>query len=115
MVYSRVGRICVSDRGGPRHFGDRWTSFVKARLNCSVAGDYPFYFDEVQAVSGPHKGVRAGGVESSVVYLVATTAPSAIGGSAVCAFDMDHVAKLFDTASFKHQPHGINSNWLPVR
>ncbi|XP_026470276.1 semaphorin-1A-like, partial [Ctenocephalides felis] len=114
VVYSRVGRICASDRGGPRHFGDRWTSFVKARLNCSVAGDYPFYFDEVQAVSGPHKGVRAGGVESSVVYLVATTAPSAIGGSAVCAFDMDHVAKLFDTASFKHQPHGINSNWLPV-
>lgn len=47
-VYSRVGRVCKSDRGGPYKASDRWTSFLKARLKCSVPGDYPFYFDDIR-------------------------------------------------------------------
>lgn len=47
-VYSRVGRVCKNDRGGPYKFSDRWTSFLKTRLNCSVPGEYPFYFDEIR-------------------------------------------------------------------
>lgn len=47
-VYSRVARVCKNDRGGPHRFGDRWTSFQKTRLNCSVPGEYPFYFDEIR-------------------------------------------------------------------
>ncbi|KAJ8683181.1 hypothetical protein QAD02_018973, partial [Eretmocerus hayati] len=46
-VYSRVARVCKHDKGGPHAFSDRWTSFLKARLNCSVPGDYPFYFNEI--------------------------------------------------------------------
>ncbi|XP_014203594.1 semaphorin-1A-like [Copidosoma floridanum] len=46
-VYSRVARVCKHDKGGPRAFSDRWMSFLKARLNCSVPGDYPFYFNEI--------------------------------------------------------------------
>ena len=30
---------------------DNWTTFVKARLNCSIPGEYPFYFDEIQGMS----------------------------------------------------------------
>ena len=26
-------------------------NFVQARLNCSVPGDFPFYFDEIQDIS----------------------------------------------------------------
>lgn len=45
-MYSRVARVCKNDLGGPR--GDKvWTSFSKARLNCSAPGDYPYYFDEI--------------------------------------------------------------------
>lgn len=47
-VYSRVARVCKQDKGGPHQFGDRWTSFLKSRLNCSVPGDYPFYFNEIR-------------------------------------------------------------------
>lgn len=47
-VYSRVGRVCQHDKGGPHAFSDRWTSFLKARLNCSVPGEYPFYFNEIR-------------------------------------------------------------------
>lgn len=30
----------------------QWTSFLKARLNCSVPGDSHFYFNVLQAVTG---------------------------------------------------------------
>lgn len=48
VVYSRVARVCKKDKGGPHQFNDRWTSFLKSRLNCSVPGEYPFYFNEIR-------------------------------------------------------------------
>jgi hypothetical protein len=30
---------------------NRWTTYLKSRLNCSVPGDYPFYFDEIQSTT----------------------------------------------------------------
>ena len=50
-VFSRVGRVCKNDQGGPHKQKSHWTSYLKARLNCSVPGEYPFYFDEIQSVS----------------------------------------------------------------
>ncbi len=50
-VYSRVARICKNDRGGPHKFKKRWTTFLKTRLNCSVSGDVPFYFNEIQSTA----------------------------------------------------------------
>lgn len=47
-VYSRVARVCKNDRGGPHRFKKRWTSFLKSRLNCSVSGEFPFYFNEIR-------------------------------------------------------------------
>ena len=47
-IYSRVSRVCKNDKGGPHPLNDRWTSFLKARLNCSIPGEYPFYFDEIR-------------------------------------------------------------------
>lgn len=46
-IYSRVGRVCKNDRGGPPLF-NYWTSYLKSRLNCSIPGDFPFYFDEIR-------------------------------------------------------------------
>ncbi|KAF8795463.1 Semaphorin-1A like protein [Argiope bruennichi] len=46
-VYSRVARVCTKDKGGPHKFRNRWTSFLKARLNCSLPGEFPFYFNEI--------------------------------------------------------------------
>ena len=47
-IYSRVARVCKNDKGGPYKFSRKWTSFLKTRLNCSVPGEYPFYFDEIR-------------------------------------------------------------------
>ena len=50
-VFSRVARVCKNDVGGTQSLKAKWTSFLKARLNCSVPGNYPFYFDEIQDIS----------------------------------------------------------------
>lgn len=39
--------------GSPRALDRHWTSFLKLRLNCSVPGDSAFYFDVLQALTGP--------------------------------------------------------------
>ncbi|XP_050681279.1 semaphorin-1A-like [Leptidea sinapis] len=112
-VYSRVARVCLNDKGGPHTFSDRWTSFLKARLNCSVPGDYPFYFDEIQSTTEIINGIYgSGGSRNDIVYAVFTTPQNAIGGSAVCAFAMRDILDAFE-GSFKGQ-EGMNSNWLPL-
>lgn len=51
-VFSRVARICKNDMGGSQRVLEKhWTSFVKARLNCSVPGESFFYFDVLQAIT----------------------------------------------------------------
>ena len=63
IVYSRVARICKAqillesplkyfsflqnDRGGRQVLKQNWATFIKARLNCSLPGEYPFYFDQL--------------------------------------------------------------------
>ncbi|KAK7933514.1 hypothetical protein WMY93_004410 [Mugilogobius chulae] len=52
VVFPRVARVCKNDRGGsPRVLEKQWTSFLKARLNCSIPGDSHFYFNILQAVT----------------------------------------------------------------
>lgn len=34
--------------GGTDHLRLKWTTFIKSRLNCSLPGEYPFYFDEIK-------------------------------------------------------------------
>ena len=111
-VYSRVARVCKQDKGGPHQFGDRWTSFLKSRLNCSVPGDYPFYFNEIQSMSPIIEGRYAGQGEE-LLYGVFTTPVNSIGGSAVCAFRMRDVIAAFD-GPYKEQ-ETMNANWLPVQ
>ncbi|XP_022251986.1 semaphorin-2A-like, partial [Limulus polyphemus] len=45
-IYTRVARVCKRDTGGKNILNKNWASFVKARLNCSIPGEFPFYFNE---------------------------------------------------------------------
>lgn len=96
IVYSRIARMCKNDAGGKVILKDNWTTFIKARLNCSVAGDYPFYFDEIQSTSFVP--------DENVVYATFTTPPNHIAGSAICAFNMSAINDAF-SGPFKHQRH----------
>ncbi|XP_044742054.1 semaphorin-1A-like [Chrysoperla carnea] len=110
-VYSRIGRVCKDDKGGPHQFRDRWTTFLKARLNCSIPGDYPFYFDEIQGTSDIIRH-QDGEYLQEIIYGVMTTSTNAIGGSAICAYSFKDILDVFE-GPFKGQD-GINANWLPV-
>uniref|UniRef100_A0A8C2J6Q6 Sema domain, transmembrane domain (TM), and cytoplasmic domain, (semaphorin) 6D, like n=1 Tax=Cyprinus carpio TaxID=7962 RepID=A0A8C2J6Q6_CYPCA len=97
-VYSRVARICKNDMGGSQRVLEKhWTSFVKARLNCSVPGESFFYFDVLQAITDI---IDINGVPS--VVGVFTTQLNSIPGSAVCAFSMADIEKAFH-GRFKEQ------------
>ncbi|XP_037082709.1 semaphorin-1A-like isoform X1 [Pollicipes pollicipes] len=111
-AYSRVARVCKKDRGGSYKYKNKWTSFLKSRLNCSIPGEYPFYFDEIQSISTVQSGVY-GGRPEEILYAVFTTPSNSIPGSAICAFRMADIVDTFDGA-FKHQQN-MNSNWLPLK
>ncbi|KAG5851282.1 hypothetical protein ANANG_G00091430 [Anguilla anguilla] len=52
VMVSRVARVCKRDLGGSQRVLEKqWTSFLKARLNCSVPGDSHFYFNQLHSTS----------------------------------------------------------------
>ncbi|XP_054619867.1 semaphorin-6D-like isoform X2 [Dunckerocampus dactyliophorus] len=108
VVFSRVARVCKNDNGGsPRVLDKYWTSFLKARLNCSVPGDSFFYFDVLQSLTNV---LQING--RPAVVGVFTTQANSIPGSAVCAFYMDDVEKVFN-GRFKEQRNS-DSSWTTV-
>ena len=107
-VYSRVARVCKNDNGGPHKHKTKWTSFLKARLNCSMPGAYPFYFDQVQAMSQ----VVSSKTDDKLIFGIFNTPENSITGSAVCSFRLSDIADSFD-GPFKGQADA-NSNWLPL-
>jgi len=107
-IYSRVARVCKNDRGGSFKFAKRWTTFLKARLNCSMPGDFPFYFNEIQGISTAFKG------SEKLIYATFTTPDNAIAGSAICHFRLSDIQNAFDNGDFKGQKSS-DYNWLPVR
>ena len=114
-VYARVARVCRNDQGGPadhESWSSSWTSFLKARLNCSLpaaVSGLPFYFDQLQATTGLVES--SGGAQ--LVYAVLSTPPSPVQMSAVCAFRLQDVAALFHTGAFLAQ-QTQHQRWLPL-
>ncbi|XP_039102273.1 semaphorin-6C isoform X3 [Hyaena hyaena] len=108
VQFSRVARVCKRDMGGsPRALDRHWTSFLKLRLNCSVPGDSTFYFDALQALTGP---VNLHG--RPALFGVFTTQINSIPGSAVCAFYLDDIEHGFE-GKFKEQ-RSLDGAWTPV-
>lgn len=93
-VYPRVARICKSDSGGKILLEDNWTTFLKARLNCSLPGSYPFYFNDLQSTFYDEVHQQ--------IYAVFTTSPTSIYASAVCIYNITTIDLIF-SGPYKHQ------------
>uniref|UniRef100_A0AAQ6ABY4 Sema domain-containing protein n=1 Tax=Amphiprion ocellaris TaxID=80972 RepID=A0AAQ6ABY4_AMPOC len=108
VMVSRVARVCKADLGGSQRVLEKqWTTFLKARLNCSVPGDSHFYFNLLHATSNIiHMQGR------DVILGLFSTPPNSIPGSAVCVFDMQQLAHVFE-GRFKEQK-SPESIWTPV-
>uniref|UniRef100_A0A8C5NEA0 Semaphorin-3F-like n=1 Tax=Gouania willdenowi TaxID=441366 RepID=A0A8C5NEA0_GOUWI len=106
-VLARVGRVCLNDEGGQKSLVNRWTTFLKARLICSVIGKdgVETRFDELRDVFiQPTQDER-----SPMVYALFTTAGSVFKGSAVCVYSMADIRNVFN-GPFAHK-HGHNYQW----
>lgn len=68
-IFSRIGRVCKNDPGIGDNIWTRWTSFLKTRLNCSIPGSFPFYFDEIQSVD-----IVVNSAETPTIYAIFNTA-----------------------------------------
>ncbi|XP_078530312.1 semaphorin-3D [Lissotriton helveticus] len=93
-IFSRVGRVCKNDAGGQRSLINKWTTFLKARLVCSIPGSDggDTYFDELQDVFLlPTKDEK-----NPVVYGIFTTTSSIFKGSAVCVYNMADIRAVFN-------------------
>ncbi|KAI1291697.1 Semaphorin-5A [Halotydeus destructor] len=98
-IFSRISRVCKHDAGGYKE--QTWTTFLKARLNCSMPGRLPFYFNEIQdAFYDEHDGT---------LYGIFNTPENSIRGSTICAFSQQAINQTFE-GPFKYQK-SPDSNW----
>lgn len=75
-LYGRVAQVCKNDRGGTTVLEQHWTSFLKARLLCSIPGsatESSFTFNNLTSVSDITTITGPDGKELDVVFVTFTT------------------------------------------
>lgn len=87
-VYSRIARVCKKDTGGKNILSQNWATYLKARLNCSISGEFPFYFNEIQDVYQLPN-------DKTKFYATFATSTNGLVGSAVCSFDINEINSAF--------------------
>ncbi|XP_063304663.1 semaphorin-4C isoform X2 [Pelobates fuscus] len=91
QVVSRVARVCKGDQGGLRTLQRKWTSFLKARLLCSVP-DIQLNFNLLQSVFTLHSDQW----RSTQFYGVFQARWGDIAVSAVCKYSIQDIQRVFD-------------------
>ncbi|XP_060691347.1 sema domain, immunoglobulin domain (Ig), short basic domain, secreted, (semaphorin) 3bl isoform X2 [Hemiscyllium ocellatum] len=93
-IYSRIGRICANDAGGQRALVNKWSTFVKARLICSVPGPdgIDTYFDELEDVFL----LRTKDEKNPEIYALFSTISNVFQGYAVCVYHMADIREVFN-------------------
>nr|XP_005317233.1 semaphorin-3G [Ictidomys tridecemlineatus] len=109
VTVSRVGRVCVNDAGGQRVLVNKWSTFLKARLVCSVPGPggAETHFDQLEDVFllWPKVG------KSLEVYALFSTVSAVFQGFAVCVYHMADIWEVFN-GPFAHRD-GPQHQWGP--
>ncbi|XP_043564556.1 semaphorin-3A-like [Chiloscyllium plagiosum] len=109
--YYRRQRDQHNDHGGLRSLVNKWTTFLKARLICSVPGSEGIdtYFDEIRDVFFLQTRDR----RNPLVYTVFSTSSNVFRGSAVCVYSMNDIRRAF-LGPFAHK-EGPNYQWIPYQ
>ena len=50
-IVPRLGRVCKDDPGTIHRRSSKWTTFLKASLDCANPGEAPFFFDSLESVA----------------------------------------------------------------
>ncbi|XP_061678729.1 semaphorin-3E isoform X2 [Syngnathoides biaculeatus] len=108
-VYTRVGRVCANDQGGQRMLVNRWSSFLKTRLICSVAGTdgIDTHFDLLEDVYVLKKKDE----KNPEIFGLFSTTSAVFKGYAVCVYHMDDIRAAFNGPfAFRERPE---HHWTP--
>lgn len=106
QVVSRVARVCKGDLGGARTLQRKWTSFLKARLVCSIP-ELQLHFNLLQAVYT----LRTNHWRSTQFYAVFQALWGDVSVSAVCQYSIQDIQRVFD-GSYKEY-HEQAKKWGP--
>ncbi|XP_035236736.1 sema domain, immunoglobulin domain (Ig), short basic domain, secreted, (semaphorin) 3H [Anguilla anguilla] len=107
VIYSRVARVCKNDIGGQRSLVNKWSTFLKARMVCSIPGadGVHTHFDQLQDIFILHGKDKT----NPLIYGLFTTSSDVLNGSAVCVYRMQDVARVFK-GHFAHK-EGPEYKW----
>ncbi|XP_062409769.1 semaphorin-4D isoform X2 [Sardina pilchardus] len=95
LLIPRIARVCKGDLGGQRTLQKKWTSFLKAKLVCSMP-ELNFVFNVVHDVFI----LRTPDWRETVIYGVFTSQWANVGLSAVCAYNMSSVEEVFSKGKY---------------
>ncbi|XP_052314457.1 semaphorin-4D isoform X1 [Oncorhynchus keta] len=95
LLIPRIARVCKGDLGGQRTLQKKWTSFLKAKLVCSMP-ELNFVFNVVNDVFI----LKTADWRETVIYGVFTSQWGNVGLSAVCAYDMMSVENVFSKGKY---------------
>ncbi|XP_030006864.1 semaphorin-4D isoform X4 [Sphaeramia orbicularis] len=95
LLIPRVARVCKGDLGGQRTLQKKWTSFLKAKLVCSMP-ELNFVFNVVHDVFI----LKGADWRDTVIYGVFTSQWGNVGLSAVCAYNMTAVEDVFSKGKY---------------
>ncbi|KAG7272047.1 hypothetical protein CRUP_025984, partial [Coryphaenoides rupestris] len=100
-----------NDVGGKRSLINRWTTFLKARLVCSIPGPSGMdtVFHELQDIFV----LETKDPQNPTIYGVFTTSSEVFRGSAVCVYSMASIRAAFN-GPFAHKD-GPDYRWLEFR
>ncbi|KAI7805964.1 semaphorin-4G [Triplophysa rosa] len=102
---ARVARVCKSDRGGLLTLQKKWTSFLKARLVCSLP-DYDFHFNVLRSVFL----LEGASPQDSVLYGIFGLEWKNVKGSAICQYSISDIQWAFE-GPYMESKEDSNSKW----
>ncbi|XP_071778207.1 semaphorin-4E [Centroberyx gerrardi] len=98
LVVSRVARVCKGDMGGQRTLQKKWTSFLKARVDCPVLeSQMPYIIQDTFRWCEPQQHWK-----SCVFYAVFTPQSDTSDLSAVCAYRVSDISRVFSEGKYKN-------------
>uniref|UniRef100_A0A8C0BUW2 Semaphorin-3D n=1 Tax=Buteo japonicus TaxID=224669 RepID=A0A8C0BUW2_9AVES len=110
-IHARVARVCKNDVGGKRSLINRWSTFLKARLVCSIPGPQgtETHFDQLEDVFL----LRTRDPQNPLIFGLFTVSSGVFSGSAVCVYSMAAVRAAF-SGPFAHK-EGFDYRWVEYK
>ncbi|XP_038126602.1 semaphorin-3E isoform X1 [Cyprinodon tularosa] len=106
-VLTQIGRVCANDQGGQRMLVNRWSSFLKTRLICSVPGPNGIdtHFDNLEDVFVLTKKDE----KNPEIFGLFSTTSAVFKGYAVCMYHMEDIRAAFN-GPFAHRER-LEHHW----